>query len=154
MEINIVQENVIAHDRRYGTETKYLQLELIKPYKTRAFDDVAKKKDVAFYLEQKTGLVIAVTPKPITEEEQEAGSTEQMYYVHTTSPNLYRKPLSERVLKNLTFDQRKGYASKYTPLSIDDARKLWNKQIKGLPKTRKETKHMITGVLLPVWNYL
>lgn len=47
---------------------------------------------------------------------------------------------------------QRAFVGKWNKLEGADAKKLWNEEIANLPEFRKENLHLISGVVLPVWD--
>lgn len=148
--INILQNHVIAKNREYGTETRYVELELVQPIKARTFDNVLKKGNgnTEFYMTDK-GDIVAAVPRKSSKTDIDTGETSQLYTLYYVSPKR-----TESVPEHILFNQGTRQQTHYTRLSEDEAHKIWEQQVNELPKTYIQKKHMLTGALLPVWKQL
>ena len=79
------------------------------------------------------------------------GGTEyQLFYVNPRRT----KRISKKELDNQTDKQQDGKAITYSHVSSQEGQRIWQEQAEQLPKTYTEEKHMLTGVLLPIWTKL
>jgi len=136
--LNEVQD--IREDERSGAKTKYYNLTAEHKIKPVRFEDIVtdSKSFVGFYQNKTTGVVRAVM--------QTSSSTDQ--YGNVT--NNYK--LVGQV-KNDYIAQNRFYGN-WTKIEPAEAAKLWNEELSKLPEFRKESLHLISGVVLPVWDKL
>lgn len=136
--LNEVQD--IREDERSGAKTKYYNLTAEHKIKPVRFEDIVtdSKSFVGFYQNKTTGVVRAVM--------QTSSSTDQ--YGNVT--NNYK--LVGQV-KNDYIAQNRFYGN-WTKIEPAEAEKLWDEELSKLPEFRKESLHLISGVVLPVWDKL
>ena len=146
--INILQENVVATSREYGTETKYVELELIHSQRPRSFEAMLNK-GADFYIINETGDIVAAVPQKSSKTDIDTGQTSQKFTLYFVDSKTV-KPSAAHLLANQSDSQTRHF----TKLDINEARKIWEKQSNELPNSYIERKHMITGALLPVWKML
>ena len=147
--INILQETTITRSREYGTETKYVELELVKALNPRTWDNVMSKKPSAFYL-MDTGEIVAAVPLKRSKTEIDTGITSQAFTLYYVNPRKGTTYTSDHILNNQSPRQLRHFSK----LNEADAKRIWHEQITQLPPTYSEKRHMITGVLLPIWKRL
>ena len=136
--LNEVQD--IREDERSGAKTKYYNLTAEHKVKPVQFGDIptGSKSFVGFYQNKNTGAVRAVM--------QTSSSTDQYGNV-TQNYKLIGQIKPEYI------PQYRLYGS-WTDITADEAEKLWNEELSRLPDIRKENLHLISGVVLPVWDKL
>lgn len=136
--LNEVQD--IREDERSGAKTKYYNLTAEHKIKPIQFGDIAadSKAFVGFYQSKTTGAIRAV---------MQTSSTTDQYGNVTSNYKLVGQ------VKNDYIPQNRFYGN-WTEVKTEDAEKLWNDEIAKLPEFRKENLHLISGVVLPVWDKL
>ena len=136
--LNEVQD--IREDERSGAKTKYYNLTAehrIKPVKFESIN-TDSKSFVGFYKNKNTGVVRAV---------MRTSSTTDQYGNVTDNYKLVGQ------VKNEYIPQHRLYGN-WAEIKADEAEKTWNEELKKLPEFRKESLHLISGVVLPVWDKL
>lgn len=136
--LNEVQD--IREDERSGAKTKYYNLTAEHKIKPVKFEDIptASKSFVGFYKNKNTGGVRAVM--------QTSSSTDQYGNV-TSNYKLIGQIRPEYI------PQHRLYGN-WVEIKTEEARDLWNEELSRLPEYRKENLHLISGVVLPVWDKL
>ena len=136
--LNEVQD--IREDERSGAKTKYYNLTAEHKIKPVKFEDIPteSKSFVGFYKNKNTGGVRAVM--------QTSSSTDQYGNV-TSNYKLIGQIRPEYI------PQHRLYGN-WVEIKEDEARELWNEELSNLPEYRKENLHLISGVVLPVWDKL
>ena len=136
--LNEVQD--IREDERSGAKTKYYNLTAEHKIKPVRFEDImtGSKSFVGFYQNKTTGIVRAV---------MQTSSTTDQYGNVTNNYKLVGQ------VKNDYIAQNRFYGN-WTKIEPAEAEKLWNEELAKLPEFRKESLHLISGVVLPVWDKL
>lgn len=136
----VLGEQPVYTDPSSGAQTNYVELELTKPTRLLDFPHPDAGFSKYTYVQNKaSGRVWAM---------KDAGS-------HTTQEGKIKdrvqlyNPTSARVA-----DKESITSDKFTTLTPNDARALWQKEIDAAPKTFTEKSHLITGALLPIWDRL
>ena len=136
--LNEVQD--IREDERSGAKTKYYNLTAehkVKPIKFENID-TNNKYFVGFYRNKNTGVVRAV---------MQTSNTTDQYGNVTSNYKLVGQ------IKNEYIPQHRLYGN-WKEVTVDEARTAWNEESAKLPEYRKESLHLISGVVLPVWDKL
>ena len=136
--LNEVQD--IREDERSGAKTKYYNLTAEHKIKPVKFEKIPTdiKSFVGFYQNKNTGAVRAVF---------QTSSTTDQYGNVSSNYKLMGQ------VKNEYIPQHRFYGN-WDKLEIADAEKLWNEEVSKLPEYRQENLHLISGVVLPVWDKL
>ena len=136
--LNEVQD--IREDERSGAKTKYYNLTAEHKIKPIKFTDVptGMKSFVGFYQNKNTGGVRAVF---------QTSSTTDKFGNVTSNYKLMGQTRNEYI-------PQYRFHGNWTALETDDAQKLWNDEVSNLPEYRQENLHLISGVVLPVWDKL
>lgn len=136
--LNEVQD--IREDERSGAKTKYYNLTAEHKIKPVTFDKIPteSKSFVGFYRNKNTGNVRAVM--------QTSSSTDKYGNV-TSNYKLIGQIRPEYI------PQHRLYGN-WVEIKADEAEKVWNEELTKLPEYRKENLHLISGVVLPVWDKL
>lgn len=136
--LNEVQD--IREDERSGAKTKYYNLTAEHKINPVKFEDIRtdSKSFVGFYQNKSTGAVRAVV---------RTSSTTDQYGNVTDNFKLIGQ------VKNDYIAQNRFYGN-WFEIEPAEAEKLWNEELSKLPKFRKENLHLISGVVLPVWDKL
>ena len=166
--IKVLQEKVIWEDKKYNANTRYLELELQKKTRPRTWKDVTtgrkhqstpdggisiipydRTEELEFYTDE-NGKIWAVE-KTGDVKRIPSGENQGKEYPDVIRYSVNQKDRDRTNLayfKNLWPRQQ----HKYKQVSADEAKKLWEQQVKNLPPTYPERMHMITGLELPIWN--
>ena len=136
--LNEVQD--IREDESSGARTKYYNLTAEHKIKPITFESIQtdSKSFVGFYQNKNTGNVRAVMRT--TSSTDQYGNVTQNY-----------KLVGQ--VKNEYIAQHRLYGN-WVEIKADEAEKLWNEELTKLPEYRKENLHLISGVVLPVWDKL
>ncbi len=137
--IEKVSEQLIREDKT-GAETKYVQLDVTNPSPILDYETAQKFTTDGFWQNNKSGKVWAVKRKTVTD--RKTGELNDTYIL--ISPTY-----SENRIKVYEHDPEN-----WTILKDKQAKDLWENAISSAPKTVTERKHLITGVLLPIWDRL
>lgn len=136
--LNEVQD--IREDERSGAKTKYYNLTAEHKIKPVRFEDVQtdSKSFVGFYRNKTTGNVRAV---------MQTSSTTDKYGNVTNNYKFVGQ------VKNDYIAQNRFYGN-WSEIEPSQAERLWNEELSKLPEFRKENLHLISGVVLQVWDKL
>ena len=148
-EVKILKNIVIKKNNEWGTETRYLELELVKPLNGRTFDNVTRVRGATEFYTDDLGNILAACPRQRTKTDIETGDTSQAFALYSVNPNFYDEKPSH-ILANQSSRQIRHY----TKITREEAKKVWEKQLSNLPKTYSEKKYMIAGAMLPIWKSL
>ena len=146
--ITVLQDTVINHDNDMNADTNYVELELTKSRKPRKFEAVKRMGCDEFYITDK-GVIVAARKAKRNQTDTQTGEIVPVYTLFTVDPK-QRAETNLNVLQNKSRRQE----THYTKLTEEQAQKEWQKQADELPTTYTEKRHMITGVLLPIWKKL
>ena len=135
-----VSEETVREDERSGSKTKYVQLDVTNPARLMSYADARKHAKEGFFQNVKSGKIWAVNK--VTETDRLTGEFVDAY-----------------VLRSVTYTRNKIPADKFDPekwekLSDKTAKELWQKAIDETPKQITHREHLITGILLPIWDRL
>jgi hypothetical protein len=141
--IKKASEQVVHTDEQTGAESKYVELAVSKDAKILEFDKIPKtRKAGGHYKNNKSGKVWAAG-KLNTKTDPRTGSL--ITYATLIGPSYN----TNNVLKDVLEDKER-----YTKISDQVAKKLWDAEYEKLPKVITYKEHMITGSLLPIWDRL
>ena len=136
-------EDVVAAQHPMGGETRYVKLEAEVKNKIIDFD-MLRTAGIQFAKSVKTGKLYAFEEAESVTNPETGDLITRRRRVSTTSTSYVR----ETDLKN---------SDHYETVKFSDVgamRTAWNDEIARTPKTRKETVHLISGALLPIWDRL
>ena len=130
----------IREDERSGAKTKYYSLTAEHKIKPVKFEDLQteSKSFVGFFKNRNTGNVRAV---------MRTSSTTDQYGNVADNFKLVGQVKNEYIPQN-------RFYSNWVEVKPEEAEKLWNEELSKLPEYRKENLHLISGVVLPVWDKL
>ena len=136
--LNEVQD--IREDTSSGAKTKYYNLTAEHKIKPIQFESIYtdSKSFVGFYRNKNTGKVRAVMTT--------SNSTDQ--YGNVTQNVKLIGPMKPEYMP-----QHRLYGN-WVKITEDEASKAWSDELSKLPEFRKENLHLISGVVLPVWDKL
>ncbi|NLB80583.1 MAG: DEAD/DEAH box helicase family protein, partial [Clostridiaceae bacterium] len=138
--ITVNEVKDIRDDENTGAKTKYYSLTAEHKMKPIAFDEIttSDKNFVGFFQNKNTGAVRAVF--------KTSSTTDQYGNIHDN----YR--LTGQTKRE--YLPQRAFVGKWNKLEVAVAKKLWDEEIANLPEFRKENLHLISGVVLPVWDKL
>jgi len=138
--VKVVKETTVYTDEKSGAETKYVELEAAyKNYPTTFKEASGLDNLIGFYQNTRSGKVYAV--RKWRQKTLESGNVVNTYRLHGP----------DRV-DVVTEDQFKQ--GNWKNLTREEARKLWDKAVKEAPEYQTKKVHLITGILLPIWDRL
>ncbi|MGB9886892.1 MAG: strawberry notch-like NTP hydrolase domain-containing protein [Moorellales bacterium] len=138
--IKVVDEKIVYTEEKSGAETKYIELEASHKIIPTTFKEVERlERLIGFYRNTRSGKVYAV--RKAGQRTSETGRVVRYY-------RLYDQVRSHLVSED---DFKRG---NYEELSREEARELWEEELKKVPEYRTERIHLISGTLLPIWDRL
>lgn len=138
--IKVVDEKIVYTEEKSGAETKYIELEASHKIIPTTFKEVERlERLIGFYRNTRSGKVYAV--REAGQKTRETGRVVKYY-------RLYDQVDSHLVSED---DFKRG---NYEELSREEARELWEEELKKVPEYRTERIHLISGTLLPIWDRL
>lgn len=138
--ITLNEVHDIRDDVSTGAKTKYYNLTAENKIKPVKFSDLptGSKSFVGFYRNKTTGNIrAAVRTSSVTDQ---YGNVSDNFKLIGQSKNEY-------------ISQNRFYGN-WTKLDSERAETLWNEEVSKLPEYQKENLHLISGVVLPVWDKL
>ena len=146
---NIVHETTVYTDEKTGAETKYTEIEVGHKNEIMTFEEAKEQSTHGFFKNEKSGRVYAV--REGGRRTNRWGEVKQTYRLIGQT-----KHLTNIVDKELiTEDGVQKFEGTYTvQIAEDEAMRLWDELTKEVPEYKMQSIHMITGVLLPIWDRL
>ena len=138
--ITIKQAEVIKTDENTGAETLYYNLTVKNRIKPKLFDDVntSDKNFLGFYKNKNSGAVkAAYRTSDVTDAQGRV---------------LHRYRLENPASSKEYVDMYRFY--NWEKIDETKARSEWNEALKNLPEFKESKLHLISGVILPVWDKL
>lgn len=140
--IALAGEQVVHTDQRTGAETKHVELDLTHDARLLDFDRAQGYAQHGFYRNKTSGRIWAVGERTSRTDTK----TGAVYWQHGAwGANYNRHDIKEDDLND---------PEKYELLTAAKAREVWEKEYDALPKEVTERVHLITGVILPLWDRL
>lgn len=140
----VVAEDSVVY-KNGGIETRYVKLDAGYKQSPRAFDSRAESGFIGYYNQRTAnggkGRVVQVYEKA-SETDPRTGEILKTYSLRGVNPS-FSATINERTLNN---------SDRYAKLSKTDAEKLWNDESRELPRMRHETRHLLSGAILPIYN--
>jgi hypothetical protein len=139
--VEVFDEKVIRTDEVTGAETKYMSFDVKQKRDLLLFDDLdlTSERFHGFYKNTRSGTVRAYfVSRSVTLDD---GSIERSYRSI--------EPEADKRHRASESDFRKDTMEKVTE---EEARKLWDEQLKAIPEYKESTIHLITGSILPIWK--
>lgn len=140
----VVAEDSIVY-KNGGIETRYVKLDAGYKQSPRAFGSRAESGFIGYYNQRTAnggkGRVVQVYEKA-SETDPRTGEILKTYSLRGVNPS-FSATINERTLNN---------SDRYAKLSKTDAEKLWNDESRELPRMRHETRHLLSGAILPIYN--
>lgn len=136
-----VAERVAYTEPESGATTKYVKLRVSNKTKPTTFHESELNKPLTYVVGNK-GKIFAVEESSGKRTDEKTGEVHPQYRL--------RSPLgTTRVDKQKIID-REGFREVQRP----EAKQLWDKAVADAPEYQTHDVHMITGVILPIWNRL
>jgi hypothetical protein len=140
--VKVVNEQTIYTDPESGAETKYMELDVTNPAPLLNFSESSQYAKGGYVRNVKSGNVWAVSnPRDKTNTSTGAITKES----RLTSPTRSGQYVNVDDLSNV---------EKWEKLDKRQAKALWDDQHDKAPKTVTHRQHLITGVILPIWDRL
>lgn len=131
----IAKETTVYTEPKTRSETKHVEVELTQKNPRKSWDLVSKREPRGFYRNNSSGRIWAHTGTATRTHENGSVTTEMSLDGVTGHQYMEAIPTEG-----------------WTKLGKDEAKSEWERQYDATPNTRKETKHIITGVILPIWD--
>jgi len=146
--IDKVEDRVVYTHAETGAETKYVKVKLSTRIVPVTWDNLQAGEHraghpILFYVQSKrAGKVYAIVQGP-THTETRTGRVVRQYR------QIDQKGHDFIDMERIDNDYNEQY---WRRLDEDEARRLWDEQVEKLPEFRESEQHLITGVLLPIWD--
>jgi hypothetical protein len=141
--LSAVEDDIVY--KNGGIETRYIKLDAGYKQNPRAFASRAESGFIGYYNQKAAnggkGRVVQVYEKA-SETDPRTGEILKTYSLRGVNPS-FSATVNERTLNN---------TDRYEQLSKTDAEKLWNDESRELPRMRHETRHLLSGAILPIYN--
>ncbi len=141
--LSVAEDSVVY--KNGGVETRYIKLDAGYKQSPRAFDSRAESGFIGYYSQKAAnggkGRVVQVYEKA-SETDPRTGEILKTYSLRGVNPS-FSGTINERTLNN---------ADRYVKLGKADAERLWNDESRELPRMRHETRHLLSGAILPIYN--
>jgi NTP hydrolase family protein/strawberry notch-like protein/inorganic pyrophosphatase-like protein len=138
--IEKVGDEVVHTDQKSGATTRYVQVDITNPAPILQWDEAEKFAAAdGFYQNVKSKKVWATRQRAVLN--RKTGDINDKYILQ--SPTFTKQHLDPSDIED---------AERWTKVSNKEAEGIWNENVAELPKTITERRHLVTGVLLPVWN--
>lgn len=159
LDLDTVQDTVILEDKAKGIKTKYLELKVKVKSRIRPFENVTEKNHCKEFYTDQDGNIYAARQNG---EYDENGDLIRAVLTHTAdgepieqftlfTPDFLTSYASDRLALS---NKKKNQKRRFTPVTPERAKELWQEQSSAIAKSHIEHIHMISGVLLPVWQKL
>lgn len=138
-----LHEAVAYTDPETGAKTRYVKLEASQKSNPVSWENSEANEPIG-YVRSKKGTLYAVENTSATTTDPHTGEVNRMFKLRKpdgTAPRF----LETRKLNETNYDQ---IASK------PEAKKAWEEALKRVPEYQTHDVHMITGLMLPIWNKL
>ncbi len=136
----VKEEQTVYKDEVTEAETKWVSLEAKHKNRPTSFKEAEGVGFVGFYKNVKSGKVWAA--RNWANRTLESGAVITQYQL--------RSPASSHIIPEGEL-RRSG---KFEMISRKEAEPLWEEALRHVPEYRKETVHLMTGALLPIWDRL
>ncbi len=140
----IKQDDQVAMTHPFGASTHYIKIEATHPTTIVPFNELQANGKPFYARNRKSGRLYAFFETNISRTDEKTGAI--------ISPVLRQSP-SERKY----FDRRDITGENYEKIEFAtpaEEKAAWEQALADAPKFRKETLHLLTGALLPVWDRL
>lgn len=141
--LSAVEDDIVY--KNGGIETRYIKLDAGYKQSPRAFDSRAESGFIGYYNQRTAnggkGRVVQVYEKA-SETDPRTGEILKTYSLRGVNPS-FSATVNERTL---------GNADRYAKLGKSEAEKLWSDESRELPRMRHETRHLLSGAILPIYN--
>ena len=135
---SIVKEHSEAIAKQTGGETQYVRFHVKQKQNPTPFENAAKIPEfMGFARQNRSGAIVAV--RDWTPIDRNGYSTRRVYLVTPSGGG----PMDAT-----------EYQEKYGAIHADQAKAVWDQQVAALPEFKESKLHMITGLMLPVFDRL
>lgn len=139
--IQKASESVVHTDPESGAETKYVKLRVANRIKPKTWNSIKGKTLRGFY-QSPQGKIYAVESSDLSRTDAKTGQVEKQVRLIDQSSVTYN---SERHVL---------HGKNWQRLDQAEAERLWNEAVAKLPEFKEHEEHLITGVILPIWDRL
>ena len=142
--VDKASEQVVYTDERTGAETKYVELDVVKPAERLTFEDAKShfRGGKGFYQNKQSGMVW-VSSKERDHTDLTSGVARRVF--HLVNAGSHRQRVYTSTLED---------SDKWEHLTPEEAAGIWDKAYSEMPATRTERHNLVTGAILPVWDRL
>lgn len=138
----IVKESEqVVYTHETGAEAKHVVVKVFRKTKPKTWEQAQNKRVKQFVKSEASGKVFAV---------EETGQLEQDKYGSLSNKLRFVGPTEMHYSTQSAVDR----SDNWTELSESDAEQAWNDQLAKVPAMHEEKMHILSGVLLPVWDRL
>lgn len=130
----VLKETVIYTEPKTGSQTKHVELEMTQK-NPRASWARAKDATIGYVRNNASGRIWAVMGK--ANRTRENGSVIEEFRLLGVTGNQWLETIPE---------------DRWTKLSKEEAQTAWENEYDATPNTRKEIRHVVTGIILPIWD--
>jgi len=148
----IEQQAVVHTDHRTGARTVYVRLELQHPTRSNPFDLLPLREPDGAWVDTLAGFYRLASGQVVALQRMGTCSAEDGSLL--TRARQYAPTGNLRYHDDLQSFLQPQHGRAPEPLSPDQARPLWERQLQEAPATYAEQLHLLTGVLLPLWDRL
>lgn len=152
----IVREKVVYSEPKSGAETRYVELQLTQPTKFNDMEATIRvaggaKDFLGWYQNNRSKRLYAVFKRSTTTA-ADGTVTQTVAMMGPSSSRYTAMPHFDRAIQN---PKTKEIVADWNKIKSDEeARKAWLDEVDRTPKTYTETKHMVYGAIMPVWDRL
>lgn len=139
--VSVSDVQSISVDEKTGAETLYYNMSVKNRVKPMLFDDIDTQADnfLGFFRSRTSGAVKAAY-KSANMTDKNGSVSARTRLISVAGTREYME----------TF----RFKANWVELPVSEARNLWNEQVGNLPEYRESTLHLISGVILPIWDKL
>ena len=141
----VKSETTVYTDERSQSETNMVEIEAYHKIKSLSFKEVGEIAKMSgfkgYYRNARSGKVYAVRIKGTAT--LSSGRVVDQYYLYS----------QDKDNRNIT-DEVKFNKGNWEQLNSNQIEEIWGQELDKQPKFRKQSVHLITGALLPIWDRL
>lgn len=137
LKIDVAQEEKVYEDKKSGSETNYVTLDVTDKTVKIPF---LKVNAQGFFVNAKSGKIWAYKGQHDRTDPDTGRIYSEAILTSVTGTRHY--------VENYKLRDTNSYEEKKT----DEAKDLWDTEYKNVPETHVVQKHLITGTLLPIWD--
>lgn len=152
--IEVIDKKTVHVDERTGAETQYVQMKVYRKPTIASFKDMPKM----FYCTDDTVRDLYIKEGRLRLCRFGDGSVRAVYKMFRTETDTKGRVHDLYEIKSPVYEYRSIYQDntleKLNPVEIpkNEWEDAWNEEIKKAPKYLESNLHLLTGVLLPVWD--